>query len=111
MDFRIPDTLKIGGQSYSVNLLLDDKNFKEFGNSSNIDNTINIHTLMYNSDISIQAIKNTFWHEVVHQVLEAMGESELTTDEKFVTTFSSFLNEAINSMQNTKTEEHELPEC
>lgn len=38
---------------------------------------------------------NTFIHEVVHGVLDTMGESELSKNEKFVCTFSSLLVDTI----------------
>ena len=38
---------------------------------------------------------NTFIHEVVHGVLDTMGESELSSNEKFVSTFSSLLIDTI----------------
>lgn len=41
--------------------------------------------------------RNTFFHELTHAVLETMGEFELTNNEKFVSTFSSLLTEALTS--------------
>jgi len=43
--------------------------------------------------------KNTFYHELVHCILVTMGEGELNKDEKFVSTFSSFLCEALTSLE------------
>ena len=40
----------------------------------------------------------TFIHEVVHGVLDAMGESELSSNEKFVSTFSSLLVDTIENI-------------
>lgn len=34
---------------------------------------------------------NTFYHELTHAILATMGETELDANEKFVSTFSSFL--------------------
>ena len=39
--------------------------------------------------------RNTFYHEVTHCILDTMGEGELSKNERFVSTFSSFLNEAM----------------
>ena len=41
----------------------------------------------------------TFLHELTHAILFAMGKEELNDDESFVNTFSSFLSEAINTME------------
>ena len=38
---------------------------------------------------------NTYWHEVVHCILDTMGEKELSENEKFVSCFGSFLTEAM----------------
>lgn len=38
---------------------------------------------------------NTFYHELTHSILDTMGESELSGNEKFVSCFSSFLTEAM----------------
>lgn len=42
---------------------------------------------------------NTFYHELTHSILDTMGEDELSANEKFVSTFSSFLTEAIRSFK------------
>ena len=38
---------------------------------------------------------NTFYHELTHAILDTMGEKELSQNEKFVCSFSSFLTEAM----------------
>ena len=38
---------------------------------------------------------NTFFHELTHSILDTMGESDLSGNEKFVSCFSSFLTEAM----------------
>lgn len=40
--------------------------------------------------------RNTFYHELTHAILDTMGEKELSSNEKFVCTFSSFLCEAMS---------------
>ena len=41
---------------------------------------------------------NTFIHEIVHGILDTMGESELSGNEKFVCTFSSLLIDTIEEI-------------
>lgn len=41
--------------------------------------------------------EQTFWHELTHCILDAMCESDLSANEKFVSVFSGFLYEAINA--------------
>lgn len=40
---------------------------------------------------------NTFYHELTQLILDTMGEFELSTNEKFVSTFSSFLTGALKT--------------
>ena len=42
---------------------------------------------------------NTFWHEVVHTILDTMQENELSANEKFVGVFSSMLCEVLNTFE------------
>lgn len=44
---------------------------------------------------------NTFIHEVVHGILDTMGENELSGNEKFVSTFSSFMVDVIEEIIKT----------
>lgn len=39
--------------------------------------------------------KNTFYHELVHTILDTMGETELNNNERFVNCFAGFLTEAM----------------
>ena len=41
---------------------------------------------------------NTFIHEIVHGILDIMGENELSENEKFVCTFSSLLIDPIEEI-------------
>ena len=50
-------------------------------------------------EISESKKKQIFLHELTHAILFAMGKDELNDDESFVNTFSSFLLEAINTME------------
>ena len=41
-------------------------------------------------------VRNTFWHEITHGILEDMG-SDLAENERFVTAFANRLSDAIDS--------------
>ena len=41
-------------------------------------------------------VRNTFWHETIHAILEDMGH-ELCENERFVTAFANRLSDAIDS--------------
>lgn len=46
---------------------------------------------------SEESKENTFYHELTHSVLDTMAEFSLSQNEKFVSTFSSLLTEAMRS--------------
>lgn len=48
---------------------------------------------------------NTFIHELVHGVLDSMGENELSSNEKFVTTFTSLFVDVIEEIVKVNKEE------
>ena len=54
---------------------------------------------------------NTFIHEIVHGVLDTMGESELTKNEKFVCTFSSLLVDTIEEIVKVNNEHIAMMIC
>ena len=43
--------------------------------------------------------ENTFWHEVIHSILDTMGRGELSRDEQFVCCFAGFMTECYRSME------------
>ena len=42
---------------------------------------------------------NTMYHEIVHSILDTMGERELSSNEKFVNTFAGFLTEVLTTLK------------
>ena len=93
----IPKSYKVGGQDVEVRMVercTDDcigqahlaEGYIEVANVFNRDR-----------DQSDSSKYNTFLHELVHTILQTMGEDELNKSEKFVCTFSSFLCEALTS--------------
>lgn len=57
-----------------------------------------------NSYQSIECKYNTFIHEIVHTILDTMGEHNLSSNEKFVNSFSSFLTEVLTTMKYKENE-------
>ena len=86
----IPNTIRIGGQDISVvnkerldNDILGDICIAE--GVLKIANNFNNRKQCQSSKIT------TFIHEIVHGILDTMGESELSGNERFVCAFSSLL--------------------
>ena len=86
----IPNTIKIGGQDISiVNEERLDNNC--LGNMSIGEGVLKIAN-NFNNRKQCQSSKiTTFIHEIVHGILDTMGESELSGNERFVCAFSSLL--------------------
>ena len=95
----IPDKIKIGGQEISVvnEERLDDNNL---GTICVAESILRIANNFNNCQQSKSSKINTFIHEVVHGVLDVMGEFELSKNEKFVCTFSSLLIDPIKEIVN-----------
>ena len=98
MEFNIPNKLKIGGVDYSI------KHIEHCGMNDDFglwrpQGIIEIANQAGGYEVSDSKKRQTFLHELTHAILFAMGKEELNDDESFVNTFSSFLNEAINTME------------
>ena len=98
MEFNIPNKLKIGGVDYSI------KHVEHCGINDDFglwrpQGIIEIANQAGGYEVSGSKKRQTFLHELTHAILFAMGKEELNDDESFVNTFSSFLNEAINTME------------
>ena len=98
----IPNTIKIGGQDISVvneerldNDILGDICIAE--GVLRIANNFNHIKQCQSSKIT------TFIHEVVHGILDTMGETELSGNERFVCAFSSLLVNPIEDIVKANT--------
>ena len=93
----IPKSLRVGGQELEVRLVERCKN-NELGTCCVAQGFIEIAEMYNREAIVVPSVQfNTFLHELTHAILDTMGENELSANEKFVNTFSSFLAEAITS--------------
>ena len=97
MCINVPDEVTVGGQLLEVKQVdsLDGK----LGTCCVGAGFIKIaHT--FNGEIQSESSKqNTFYHELTHAILDAMGRDDLSGDEVFVSSFSSFLLEALKSFK------------
>lgn len=93
----IPNKIRIGGQDITVvnKERLDDN---DLGNICMAEGVLQIAD-NFNNRMQCQSSKiNTFIHEIVHGVLDTMGEFELSKNEKFVCTFASLLIDPIEEI-------------
>ena len=98
MEFNLPKKFKIGGVDYVVKQVEHCGNYDNFG-FWKPQGIIEIANQAGGYDVSESKKKQTFLHELTHAILFAMGKEDLNDYEAFVNTFSSFLSEAINSME------------
>jgi len=87
---KLPKKIKIGDKWFTVDTM-ERIGDNTMGRIKYSEKRIEIGT-SYSAD----EIRNTFWHEVVHGILNDMGSS-LCDNERFVTSFANKLSDAIDS--------------
>lgn len=93
----IPITFNVGGQPYEVRRVERCDN-NAVGISAYCGGFVEIANRFNKDDIQGEGNKiNTFFHELIHVILDNMGEKELSANEKFVCTFAGFLTEAMTT--------------
>lgn len=93
---KIPSKIRIGGQDISVEEI---EKFDDgvLGRCCLGAGWIRIANAFNGEKHSESCKENTYYHELTHVILDTMGESELSANEKFVSCFSSFLTEAMTN--------------
>jgi hypothetical protein len=69
------------------------------GDCSFTDSQITLCRRYKGDDISECVIRDTFYHEKIHIILDAMGEHELSKKEKFVEVFARLLRQTDESAE------------
>ena len=93
----IPDKIRIGGQD--VNIIKEDRlDDNKLGEICVAAGVLKIACNFSNRQQCKSSKIATFIHEIVHGVLDTMGEFELSGNEKFVSTFSSLLIDTIEEI-------------
>ena len=101
---KIPSKIRIGGQD--INIIIKDHLVDEkLGTICLASGELNIAEKFHEYNQSESSQVNTFIHEVVHGVLNTMGENKLSSDEKFVSTFASLLVDVIEEIIKANKEE------
>lgn len=99
---RIPSKFQVGGQEICVEYpeRLDDK----LGECCASAGYIKIADTFRGEIQTMSSKENTFIHELTHCILDTMGETELSANEKFVSGFAGFLLGVIKTMKFPKSE-------
>ena len=93
---NIPESVKILGLIYRVEEVacIDVKEEETAGQADH-----NNLVIKLKSSLSSTQKENTLIHEIVHSILEALGDHELSDDEKFVYRFSGVLHQVLKDNQ------------
>lgn len=99
---EIPGKIRIGGQDIDV-CIVERIEGDKLGQICVAEGKMLIADNFSTSKQSESSKVNTFIHEVVHGILDTMGETELSQNEKFVLIFSSFMVDVIEEIIKTNT--------
>ncbi len=92
---KIPKSFKLFGTK--INILFDNKRMNNescLGISEHAKNTITLTEEYKGNELSSDIITDTYYHEKIHTILDAMGETELSKNEKFIEVFSRLLRQS-----------------
>ena len=94
----LPRKIKVGNNWYSVDVAETMRDRLMAGEVHYAKRTITLARKSYHGvPLRLSALHETFWHELVHAILESMDETALNNNEAFVEEFSSRLAKAIQS--------------
>lgn len=97
---KIPSKIRIGGQDVEIRIV-DHIEEEKLGQICMAEGKLLIADNFSTRKQSESSKANTFIHEVVHGILDTMGENELSGNEKYVSTFSSFMVDVIEEIIKT----------
>ena len=94
----LPRKIKVGNNWYSVDVAETMRDRLMAGEVHYAKRTITLARKSYHGvPLRLSALHETFWHELVHAILESMDETALNNNETFVEEFSTRLAKAIQS--------------
>ena len=100
----IPNKIRIGGQD--IDIIKEERlDNNKLGTICIAEGVLRIADKFSNFQQCESSKINTFIHEIVHGILDTMGEFELSENEKFVCTFSSLLIGPIKEIVKTNLEQ------
>ena len=99
MELTLPKKVKVGDKWYSVEIVEAMRDKGDMGRVHYPEKKIKVglRSNQTGRRFSPGSIKETFWHELVHAILEDMREHKLNSREDFVEGFATRLAIAIES--------------
>jgi Zn-dependent peptidase ImmA (M78 family) len=99
MESIIPQKFSLGGLDYKVETTDFLNDGKDYGLWNGVTCTISLANRVGADIVSPERKQQTFYHELVHAVLNFIGKEELNNDESFVDSFAEGLYHAIKTME------------
>ena len=103
----IPTYCELGGQEIQTVIDADKTNSQTLGYSVPTNGTINICKTVQGIKQTHSISQNTYFHELVHLILQTIGEMELNDNEKFVQNFGTVMFEFFRTAKWCRIEEFE----
>lgn len=82
----------LGGVKWTIKI--DDKRLQDLGLLGLCEISKSLISL-FEKDVNESIVDQTLYHELVHAILETMGETELSANDKFVQNFGMLLHQFI----------------
>jgi hypothetical protein len=95
---NIPISYQLAGTDWKVvwdNTKLNNQG--DYGTCSHSESMITLSTTIGLKNLSEGKMEQTFYHELVHSILDSIHERELSDNEKFVDNFANMLHQFIKS--------------
>ena len=95
---RIPKSFQLQGHTIQVVFDNEDCEKRKFCRYADLNgNKIVLATKVFEDKFPKTKIEQTFIHEVIHHILEALGENKLNDNEKFVDGFAGHLHQILST--------------
>ena len=97
MKANIPSKFTLGGCEYKVELIPNSALLKHVGLINMPAGTVSITTYFDGVQCTSDYMESSFYHELVHGILDTMGKKELSADEELVEGFANLLHQYIKT--------------
>jgi predicted SprT family Zn-dependent metalloprotease len=93
---KIPKKINLAGKTIKVDFVKDLRTESDaIGEAVYRKNAIRLQPSCEGASIPKESLEQAFFHELVHFILYEIGEDELRDNERFVTSFSGLLHQAL----------------
>lgn len=97
MEIKIPKSFQLMGHTYKVKLVKKVDSEDSCGEVNN--DTKIIKLKKSNKAYSQEMVEETFWHELIHAILDEAEYGELSKDEKLVERLGRLLHQALKTIK------------